>query len=91
MVSHLFLQTTATLFFKAKSQESLQVKNFLQLYERASEQQINFILAVASFNPNVPESLKSEICIILDVRLLFSIIIIYDNCVVVYFPFFSFV
>ena len=66
-ISHLFFVDDSYLFFRAKPHESLQIKHFLHVYESASGQLINFQNLEVSFNPNVKEHLKEEICAILEV------------------------
>ena len=61
VVTHLFLVDDSYLFFRANEQASLQVKNGIMQYEKASGQVITFDKSAISFSSNVPDHTKGGI------------------------------
>lgn len=61
MVSHLFFADDNLVFFRATLHDSLQVKNCLQVYEKASSQVVNYEKSVIAFCPSSTSRIIEEI------------------------------
>ncbi|XP_062028650.1 uncharacterized protein LOC133744575 [Rosa rugosa] len=66
-ISHLLFADDSLLFVNATVEECVSLKQCLLLYECAAGQRINFQKSALSFGPNVPERLKDDVKVILDV------------------------
>ena len=67
-ISHLFFADDNILFARATVQESLQVANFISIYERASGQRVNFDKTKIAFSKGVPQHTRQAIVDRLHVR-----------------------
>ena len=66
-ISHLLFFDDSYLFFKASLLQCNYIKNYLQVYEKALGQRVNFDKSSAMFSPNVDVDLKYEMCIVFGV------------------------
>ena len=61
-MSHRFFADNAYLFFQLSSTEGATMKNVLDIYEAASEQTINYNKSNLTFNTNVKDHTRAEVC-----------------------------
>lgn len=68
-VSHLFFADDSFLFFRANNNEASLIKQLLEIYGRASGQEVNFNKSSISFSTNVIASVTQQVCDILAVTM----------------------
>lgn len=52
VISHLFFADDSLIFFKVTKEDNLNVRNYLNIYEKTSRQMVNFGKSVLSFSPS---------------------------------------
>lgn len=67
LISHLLFVDDAFIFFQATTKECSRVKDLLQIYRKASEQEVNFSKTSVMFSTNIISNVKSSISDLLHV------------------------
>ena len=67
-ISHLLFANDSIIFAKAMEVQANAIKNLLELYEAASDQQVNYSKTDVAFSKGIPEELRRRITQILNIK-----------------------
>lgn len=71
-ISHLFFADYSLIFFRATREDAMQVRQCLQVYEKASEQMINYDKSALTFSPSTSHQSRVDMADIMSVNVVYG-------------------